>query len=194
MIGEQPRPKHVAMIGRSARRRPLDSIRSILAEHFLYHFAAIDDFDGAADAAHVLLVGIDAERVAGGAEEIVHGYGAILDGVATGVRRADDLAAFDAAAGHDRRECAREVVAAAVGIDAGRAAEFARPDDKRVVEHAATLEIGEERGERLVKLVGEGAGSVEVVLVRIPVAECNLDEGDAGFYKASSEEAALAEW
>src|SRR5581483_3674167 len=130
MIGEQPRPKQVAMIGRSARRCRRDSIRSILAERFFYYFAAVHDFDRAADAAHVLLVGVNAEGMAGGAEQVVDRDRPVFDDFAAGVGRANHLTAFDATAGKNRGESAREVVAAAVGINARRAAEFARPDDQ----------------------------------------------------------------
>src|SRR5439155_26589913 len=103
MIGERPRPKQVAISGRTisrlgcmhrsvARRcrasktkRQRDGAtertwlspslflafsRSALREHFLHHFAAIDDFDRPADAAHVLLVSVDCQGVAGCAKQI----------------------------------------------------------------------------------------------------------------------------
>ena len=72
-------------------------------------------------------------------------------------------AAFDAAAGHPHREAADVVVAPAFGlIDVAlghrRAAEFAAPDDERVVEHAALLEVGDQRGARLDRPTRTAAG------------------------------------
>ena len=61
---------------------------------------------------------------------------------AVGVGRADDLAALDAAAGQGDVEDLGEVVAAGVGVDLGRAAELAHPDDQRAVEHAVALQVG----------------------------------------------------
>ncbi len=55
------------------------------------------------------------------------------------------MPAFDAAAGHHEAE-AFDVVVAAVALGHGRAAEFAAPDDERVVEHAALLQILDQGG------------------------------------------------
>ena len=40
-------------------------------------FAAVDELDGPADAAHVFVVGVDAERRVDRAEQVAHGDGAI---------------------------------------------------------------------------------------------------------------------
>ena len=64
------------------------------------------------------------------------------------------VAAFDAAAGHPHRK-ALVVVVAAVGVLGRRgAAEFAAPNHQRVFEHVALLEVGKQRGDRLVDGVG----------------------------------------
>ena len=77
--------------------------------------------------------------------------------------RADDDAAFQAAAGHHQAPGVRIMIAPARGIQPRRAAEFAHRDDQRVIEQAALLEIGDEamqdavefRHEHLVDLVLE---------------------------------------
>ena len=70
--------------------------------------------------------------------------GILDDVVAEVVGLAVDRAALRAAAGHPHGEAARVMVAAVVlvgqaALRVDRAAEFAAPDDERVVEHAALL-------------------------------------------------------
>src|SRR5947199_10811052 len=85
---------------------------------------------------------------------------------AEGIGRAMHIAAFDAAASEPGREAPVVMVAAvdparvrAGGrqLDRRRAAELAAPDDERVVEHAALLEILEQGADRLVALACEPA-------------------------------------
>ena len=79
---------------------------------------------------------------------------AILDGVeAELVGRAVDDAALDAAAGHPDREAERMMIAAVVPLRAGRAAELGGPDDDRLVEQAALLQVLEQPGDRPVDLL-----------------------------------------
>ena len=65
-----------------------------------------------------------------------------------------DLATLDAAAGHPCAEGLMMVVAArfaaGAAIVARGAAKFAAPDDERVVQHAALLEVAEERADGLI--------------------------------------------
>ena len=78
-----------------------------------------------------------------------------------------DVAAFDAAAGQPHGEAVVIVVAAVdlAGIraglrqfDGGRAAEFAAPDDERVLEHAALLEILEQARRWPGRILRRGGG------------------------------------
>ncbi len=81
----------------------------------------------------------------------------IFDGVeADLVGRAVDDAPLDAAAGQPGAEALR-VVVAAVGLGAGRAAELGAPDDDRLVEQPALLEVLEQAGDGQVDL-GSRAG------------------------------------
>ena len=79
---------------------------------------------------------------------IVDGAGGGFAGLFVG--GADDLADFHAAAGEDGWGNARPMVAAALGVDFGCAAEFAPGDDGHVVKHAAFTEVGDERGHGVV--------------------------------------------
>src|SRR5205823_4540958 len=75
----------------------------------------------------------------------------ILDGMeAELVRRADRLAAADSPARHPHRESGRVVIAPVAFFALRRATELATPDDQRVLEHAARLEILQQPGDRLV--------------------------------------------
>ena len=81
---------------------------------------------------------------------------------------ADADAALDAAAGQPHREAVGVVVAArALGVLGGRlAAELAAPDDQRLVQQAAALQVLEQAGDRLVG----AAGVVVWFLTRSPWA------------------------
>src|SRR6185295_2258070 len=63
------------------------------------------------------------------------------------VGRADHLAAADAAAGHERRGDAGPVIAARVVGDLRGAAELAPEDDADVVEHAAVVQVLDQRAD-----------------------------------------------
>jgi hypothetical protein len=78
-----------------------------------------------------------------------------------------DLPPFHAAAGQPRGEAVVVVVAAVhlagVGallrqLDRRRAAELAAPDDERLVEQAALLEVDEQRADRLIALRSRACG------------------------------------
>ena len=122
----------------------------------------------------------------------------MLDGVeAELVGGAVDDAALDAAAGQPGAEALRMMVAA-VALGAGRAAELGAPDDERVVEQAALLEVLEQAGDRQVDLrrelavVGLDAG------VRVPGAAAaaaveDLHEAHAALDQPPGRQAQLAE-
>src|SRR6266446_1090642 len=101
-----------------------------------------------------------------------------FDGLeAEGVGCAVDSAPLDAAARQPGREAPMIVVAAidAAGIRARRrqlhgrrAAELAAPDDQRIVEHAALLEVLEQGADRLIALARQPAMVDFEVIVTIP--------------------------
>ena len=89
---------------------------------------------------------VEAQELQDRGVEVADVDGVFDDVVGEVVGFAVDRAAFDAAAGHPHGEAAGVMVAAvvffaeaALGVD--RAAELAAPDDERVVEQAALLEI-----------------------------------------------------
>jgi hypothetical protein len=85
------------------------------------------------------------------------------------------------------------VVAAGVGVDRRSAAELAHPDDERVVQPAAVLQVGQQRGERRVERLAERLDLVEVLGVRVPAVEAHFDEGHPALDQPAGEQAALAE-
>ena len=104
---------------------------------------------------------VDAEQVQHRRVQVVD-LDLVLDGVvAVLVGRAVDRAALDAAAGQPDGEAERVVVAAVGALGERRPAELAAPDDQRLVEQAAGLQVLQQAGDRLV----DGAG---VVLVARP--------------------------
>src|SRR5438552_17528961 len=71
-----------------------------------------DNADRPPDVRDVLLLVVDAQRLANGGQDLRHRYRALLDGRPVGAGVADDLAALDAAAGQHRAERVGPVVAA----------------------------------------------------------------------------------
>src|SRR6516165_6342222 len=112
-------------------------------------------------------------------------------------------APLDAAAGHPAREGVAVVIAARAALAVWRAAEFARPEDDGFIQKAATFQVLQEAGDRLIAAethafkVGAGAD----VAVAIPVARGavqagaapQLDEADAAFDQAAGDQAVAAE-
>ena len=123
------------------------------------------------------LLVVEAEQVQDRGVQVVD-VDRVLDGLeAELVGRAVDVAALDAAAGQPHREAVVVVVAAVdlagVGarvrqLDRRRAAELAAPDHQRVVEQAALLQVGEQRGDGLVALAGQLAVVDLDVVVVVP--------------------------
>ena len=108
------------------------------------------------------LLVIEAQDMQDGGVEVIDGGNVFRGPVAKLVGRAVRESRFDAATSHPHREAVVVVVAtidlACVGARGGEfdgrsAAEFTAPDDERRIEHAAPLEVSEERGNRLVGLV-----------------------------------------
>src|SRR3954471_6849198 len=93
----------------------------------------------------------------------------ILDGVeAQLVGRAVDDARLDPAAGQPGRESIGVVVAAILPLRAGRPAELGGPDDDRLVEQPATLQVFQEAGDRAVDLAAERGVAVLEVRMGVP--------------------------
>ena len=89
--------------------------------------------------------------------------------VAALVARADHLAGLDAAAGQRQRPAVRPVIAAQVGIDDRRAAEFAHRDHQRGLQQAALVQVFHQRGERAVERRRQPiAVALVVVAVGVP--------------------------
>lgn len=86
--------------------------------------------------------------------------------------------------------------AALVAVDAGRPAEFCRPDDERVVQQAATLEVAKQTRDWLIDDFGM-VGVLRHVAMLVPVvaraAVDDLDEPDAALRQPPRDEAFPAE-
>ena len=120
------------------------------------------------------------------------------DVVAEVVGLAIDRTALGAAAGHPHGETARVVVATVVllgetALAVDRATELAAPDDEGVLEHAALLEVLDERRAGLIDvatLAGHAAGHVGMM---VPVVVVDLGEADAALGQATRHEHAVGE-
>ena len=135
---------------------------------------------------------LDAELVQHRGVQVVHGADVLDGGVAEFVGRAVDDAALDAGAGEPHGHGLVVMIAAdgtLVALRHRRAAELAGPDDQRVVEHAALLEVGDQRRAGLVDFAGAQRQLFLQQAVMIPVAVVELDEAHAAFGQAAGEQA-----
>ncbi len=113
--------------------------------------------------------GVNSQGMEDGCAQVVRADGIIgrIGGPAFGGTK--NGAATHSGSGQDGRVAMRPVLTAAAADDPRRAAEFADPDDERLIEHAATVEVFEQRRE---PLVGRGHQAVleliEVVAVGVP--------------------------
>ena len=121
---------------------------------------------------------VDAEQVEHRGVEVVDGDDVLDREVAEVVGLAVADAALDAAAGQAHGE-ALDVVVAAVALGHGGAPELAAPDDERVVEHAALLQVLNQGGGGLVHLARLHHDVALDAAVVVPVAVVELDEAHA---------------
>ena len=105
------------------------------------------------------------------------------------------LAAFHAAAGHPHGEAGGVVVPPVALLGHGCAAKFTAPDDERLVEQAAGLQIGEQAGDGFIDGVAVFAVIHLDAFVRVPLAArtaVELDEAHAVLDEATRQEAVAA--
>ena len=85
------------------------------------------------------------------------------------------------------------VIAAVAALAHRRAAEFAGPDDERVLEHAALLEVGDEGHAGAVDFLGLELDAVLHAAVVVPVLVVELDEAHAALGQPAGEQAVRGE-
>src|SRR5215510_16061770 len=115
------------------------------------------------------------------------------DVVAVIVGLADRDTLLYAAAGDPHREIARVMIAPVIGLGQlalaiDRAPEFPAPDDQRVVEHASSLQILNERRRRLIRALALKRQIARQVAVLIPASVIKLNEANAAFGQAAREQ------
>ena len=146
------------------------------------------------------LLVIEAEEAQDGGVQVVHvdDVGRRLEAELVGGSM--DMAGLHAAAGHPHGEAVVVVVAAVdlalIGARGGQfdgrgAAELAAPDDERLVEQAAALEVGQQGGDGLVGFAGEASVLHFEVVMAVPglsVTVPELDEAYAAFGESAGDE------
>src|SRR5688500_9963179 len=136
---------------------------------------------------------IDPQQVQQRGVEVVDVDAALDDVVAEVIGGAVDEPRLDAAASHPDGEAARMVVTAVVGrgelaLRVARTPELPAPDDERVVEQTAPLEIAHERGAGLIRLAALAPDVPWQVVVLIPALMIKLDELHAALRQPAREE------
>ncbi len=85
------------------------------------------------------------------------------------------------------------MVTSAIAIEVGLATKLGRDNDQRRLQHAAPLEIGDQRSKRLIEDRCDVAHFVGQCFVMIPAVVLHLDETDSGFNQPTGEQAPLTE-
>ena len=131
---------------------------------------------------------VDAEQVQHRRVEIMNVDDVLLGVVTELVRSTVRETSPDAAARHPHGE-SLDVVVAAGALCHRRAAELTAPDDESFVEHAALLEVLDQRGGSLIDVPGRLHDSVLDVAVVIPAAVIEVNKAYAPFRQAAGEQA-----
>ena len=137
---------------------------------------------------------VDPQAVQDRGVQVVDMHRVLDDVVAEIVGLAVDDARLDAAAGHPDREAARMMIAAVVlarqfALAVDRAAELAAPDDQRIVQQPALLQILDQRLAGLIDvaaLVRQIAGDIAML---VPAAMKDLHESHIAFGHPASQQA-----
>ena len=110
-------------------------------------------------------------------------------------------ARLHASASHPHAKSVGVVIASGtrvLGLNGGQAAEFARPDDERVIEHPARAEIGKQAVHATVDAGAEARKSTLDIRMRIPAvtaagAANDGNESDAAFDQTPGEQTVMTE-
>src|SRR5579871_5363631 len=154
------------------------------------------DADGPADGSIVLLGVIDAQHLANGGHEIDRGHRTVLDGRTFLVGLADYLTAANAAARQNGAPGARVMVAAWLrppAVDLGGSAKLAHPNDEGAVQESTALEVVDQGAHCWIHLARQLFDALEVVLMRIPTAQCDLDKRNADLDQPPGQQTSFAE-
>ena len=142
---------------------------------------------------------VDAKQVQQGGLKIMDVDG-VLGGVhSKGVTGTIGDARLHAAAGHPSREGIGMMIAAPllavfhVALQKGRAAKFTAPNDERVIEQPALLEITQQSGARLVGVFALGVQFSGHAAVLVPPCVHHLHKARAAFNKPASHQAIIRE-
>src|SRR5262249_44413637 len=141
----------------------------------------------------VLLLRVEPERGVERREEVARRDRVLGVLAALGVGLADDGAAADPGAGEEDAEAVRPVVAAVADVHARRASELARGADERRAQEVPRAQVGDQRRERRIEDRPEALVRREVVGVRVPAVEDDLDAARAALDEPARREAAAAE-
>src|SRR5579871_4810487 len=137
---------------------------------------------------------IDAQAIEQRGMKIVNTDSVADDVVTEVVGLAVDISRFESASGRPDREAAGMMIAAkAVGgnfaLRISRAAKFAAPDDDRVIQQSALLEVHHQHRRRLIDFATFDRQRPRQAAMMIPVAMIELDETHAALDEPSGEQA-----
>src|SRR5207249_3182680 len=107
--------------------------------------------------------------------------GILLRRVAEFIGRPVGDPTLDTTARDQERESFNMMIAAVAALRHGRPAEFPAPDQQRVLEHSALLQVADQRGGRLVYFLRLDRDVRLYAAVVVPIAMIELDESDATF-------------
>lgn len=145
-----------------------DGVTGVSREHFWDDLPVMHQRNGAIEQVGQCRVGIDADQVIDGREDVFRGEGPVGDGRSDRVGAADDVAALETSSDEEVRIGAAPV-ASAFSFKARCAAHLVHHQHQRVVEHAASFEVANQCGEGHVQARKQFVRQTVVVIdVRVP--------------------------
>ena len=133
---------------------------------------------------------VDSELMQNGGLQVMYVYGFFGDVYAVVVGLAVSDATLYAAAGEPVSKAIRVMIAPVIlfgefALTINCTAEFAAPDNERVIKHAALFEIAQERGGALICIAALRGHAFGGITVGIPSAMIKLDEPHAALSQAA---------
>src|SRR5438552_6035985 len=122
---------------------------------------------------------LDTQQPEHGGVEVVHVHRVLDRRVTQFVSRAVNEAGFDPTAAQPDAESGVVVVSTVAALAHGRASEFTRPNDERVFEHVALLEVRDQGHASAIDLLRLQRYALLNGAVMVPVFMIKLDEADA---------------
>jgi len=135
---------------------------------------------------------VEAEQMQNGRMQIMDANPVLDRSESKVIGRSVGLASTDATASQPHREAIVVVISACPAFRNWRATEFTSPDNERFLKQAATFQIAQQGGGRLINLPTQAGDRLVDILVVIPAAQLDVDVPDAPFDESTRHQASAS--